>query len=80
MQLLHDLPEQLSIRVAFRKGDPDPADTDPDVRADLEQLQAHGAYTGDSDHRFWFYSIIRSSQRDVSNSITVSDRIQSVHS
>ena len=38
------------------------------------------AYTGDSDHRFWFYSIIRSSQRYVSNSITVSDRIQSVHS
>ena len=39
---------------------------------------ALAAYSGDSDHLFWFYSITCSSQRDGSDGITVSDRIQSV--
>ena len=38
------------------------------------------SYSGDSDHLFWFCSTARSSQRDGSDSITVSDRIQSVRS
>jgi membrane-bound lytic murein transglycosylase MltF len=38
------------------------------------------AYSGDSDHLYWFYSITRPSQRDGFDSITVSDRIQSVRS
>lgn len=41
-QPLHDLPEQLSMRITFRKGDPDPADTESDVCADLKQRQAKG--------------------------------------
>ena len=42
LQPLHDLPEQLGIRITFGKGDPDPADTDPDLCTNLEQLQANG--------------------------------------
>jgi hypothetical protein len=40
LQTLHDLPKQTGIRITFRKGDPDPAYTDPDLCADHEQLQA----------------------------------------
>jgi hypothetical protein len=42
LQSLHNLPEQLGIRITFRKGDPYAAYTDPDVCANLEQLQANG--------------------------------------
>ncbi len=43
------------------------------------RIEAH-AYSGDSDHRYWFYSITRFSQRDASDGITVRDRIESVRS
>ena len=38
---------------------------------------ASHAYSADSDHRFWFYSITCFSQRGMCHRITVSDRIQS---
>ena len=38
LKLMQDVLEQLGVRVAFGKGHHDPAHTDPNVRADLEQL------------------------------------------
>jgi hypothetical protein len=36
LQSLQDLPEHIGIRITVREGDPDPADTELDVCADLE--------------------------------------------
>ena len=42
LKLVQDLLEQLGVRVAFGKGYHDPAHTDLNVSADLEQLQTNG--------------------------------------